>query len=779
MDKGTVLESWKEIASHLNRNVRTCQMWERDMGLPIHRLDGSPKARVFAYPTELDRWLSEKLHEREAVAQGSPSPGTQARGAKRRKALVIGAAALLLIVAAGMIWLAFRKGGPARPAKNKSSVAILSFENLSGDPALDLWREGLARLLNIELSQSKLIEVIDPSSLYGILKKLRLDGTTKYTREDLIKVADEGGATYATTGSLMKLGDGFVIMVSLQKPRTGEVVESVKLTCQNESEFVPKTDELAGKIRAAMKLTPAQLASDSGRGIEEITTRSPEAIKYYLQSMEYFRLMAYDKMRGTLEKSIELDPNFAMAYVMLAVSYEGERNYAKGRELRKAAFDLRDRLPEAERYKVEANYYMVMPGEESRSRAIEAYEKYFQYATRDAAEMQSLGMTYENNGAYAKALEWHQRAYEADRSPQFLLGVMFGLQHLGQLEKAEHTLKDFQAHQGNPFIQWCAIYFYVNRRKFDQALEEVERGFLLDPTPSWSWDCHRGDVYGAKGDLAEAERRYLRVIEKAENPDYVLLAKYRLIALYILQGKIKRALSEDLSPALAWKGAGGHVPGLINAYLRLRNFDKASEYIDRSLGASRVLKDPLGIRRWLWWKGIAAIERHDLGEAEKAFEELKNSAQKSPYKIEMRKVEHLQGLIELEKGEYAKAIDDLKKACSWLPSEMLSGWMEPQALHYYPLALAYFKAGALAKARAEFERVTALMGAKLWFGDLYAKSFYWLGKVAEAQKDKRRAVASYGKFLNLWKDADPGTPEVEEAKTRLAALEIRAANGGR
>jgi hypothetical protein len=61
VERGPLLESWKEIAAHLRRNVRTCQMWEREMGLPIHRLDGSPKARVFAYPEELDRWLEEKL----------------------------------------------------------------------------------------------------------------------------------------------------------------------------------------------------------------------------------------------------------------------------------------------------------------------------------------------------------------------------------------------------------------------------------------------------------------------------------------------------------------------------------------------------------------------------------------------------------------------------------------------------------------------------------------------------------------------------------------------
>jgi len=60
MDKGKQLDSWKEIAAYLNRNVRTCWLWERDLGLPVHRLDGSPKARVFAYTAELDAWREEK-----------------------------------------------------------------------------------------------------------------------------------------------------------------------------------------------------------------------------------------------------------------------------------------------------------------------------------------------------------------------------------------------------------------------------------------------------------------------------------------------------------------------------------------------------------------------------------------------------------------------------------------------------------------------------------------------------------------------------------------------
>jgi serine/threonine-protein kinase len=71
MDKGRYLDCWKDIAAYLNRNVRTCQTWERELGLPIHRLDGSPRARVFAYAAELDAWRDEKGHLPDNVEAGT------------------------------------------------------------------------------------------------------------------------------------------------------------------------------------------------------------------------------------------------------------------------------------------------------------------------------------------------------------------------------------------------------------------------------------------------------------------------------------------------------------------------------------------------------------------------------------------------------------------------------------------------------------------------------------------------------------------------------------
>jgi myo-inositol catabolism protein IolC len=76
----------------------------------------------------------------------------------------------------------------------------------------------------------------------------------------------------------------------------------------------------------------------------------------------------------------------------------------------------------------------------------------------------------------------------------------------------------------------------------------------------------------------------------------------------------------------------------------------------------------------------------------------------------------------------------------------------------------------LDKARQEYEKITSLTVGRTFWGDIYAKSFYMLGKIAEQQGDKARAREQYQKFLDLWKDSDPGIPEVEDARKCLAEL---------
>ena len=155
-----------------------------------------------------------------------------------------------------------------------------------------------------------------------------------------------------------------------------------------------------------------------------------------------------------------------------------------------------------------------------------------------------------------------------------------------------------------------------------------------------------------------------------------------------------------------------------------------------------------------------------MDKAHETAEELKELIEEGLNKKFMRNYYHLMGMIELERQNFSKAIEYFKKALSLLPYNQASS----HALFIDPLALAYYKAGNLEKAREEYKRISSFTVGRLFHGDIYANSFYKLGKICEQKGQKTKAIEHYQKFLDLWKDADPGIAEVEDARKRLAGL---------
>lgn len=74
-----ILNSWKEIATYLDRGVRTVQRWEADLGLPVRRPRGKSRSAVIAVRSDLDEWLKScPLHVREnssLLSNGNGSDG--------------------------------------------------------------------------------------------------------------------------------------------------------------------------------------------------------------------------------------------------------------------------------------------------------------------------------------------------------------------------------------------------------------------------------------------------------------------------------------------------------------------------------------------------------------------------------------------------------------------------------------------------------------------------------------------------------------------------------
>jgi len=86
------------------------------------------------------------------------------------------------------------------------------------------------------------------------------------------------------------------------------------------------------------------------------------------------------------------------------------------------------------------------------------------------------------------------------------------------------------------------------------------------------------------------------------------------------------------------------------------------------------------------------------------------------------------------------------------------------------LARAYLKKGEMDKAISEYERLITFDPKSQELFLVHPKYHYRLAKLYEEKGLKSKALEHYEKFLDLWKDADPGFPEVEDAKTKLADL---------
>ena len=157
--RGRRLESWKEIAAYLGRDVRTVQRWERSDELPVRRLQHAKLASVYAYTDELDEWRLGR-EPGEPVAETTP----QKPRTVRRLWFVAGIAMTVALGAAVALW---PRRAVERPAGTTPirTIAVLPIANFSGDPQQEYFADGMTDALIAGLSTVPGLLVISRTSV--------------------------------------------------------------------------------------------------------------------------------------------------------------------------------------------------------------------------------------------------------------------------------------------------------------------------------------------------------------------------------------------------------------------------------------------------------------------------------------------------------------------------------------------------------------------------------------------------------------------------------------
>jgi serine/threonine protein kinase/Flp pilus assembly protein TadD len=632
------------------------------------------------------------------------------------KKLYVPFTAIALAIVALIIWQPWAHREATVIPSDKPSIAVLRFKNNTGDENLDFWRSALSELLINDLSQSKHIYVLPNNRLLDILSKLNLENSENYSYEDLQKFESWSGFNQIITGEYYKTGDSFRVNITLHDADKGEIISTDSAEGTGSEGPIGMVDELTRKIKTLVRMPEDKIASDFDLAVGEITTESPEAYKFFSDGARHYFKTEYLKAIPLLENAVALDPGFAMAYRHLWASHTNLGNRTKGNRFL-------------------ANIYGEEYGE---------LEKAIDYA-------ETAYRNYPESGIACLSLAHYHTLEGSVREAAEIL---------------ENHLENFP---DSPLVKRHHIENLINRKKYDRALTELDELQNMAPT-MFPYPLYTGHIYLLSGQPVKAEQEYRKFLD-TENLRDRFRGFSRLSFLYLSQGKwgSSKMMQEGMIETARERG---DLSGEFEARVHLAHLNSRTGDFNEALMESRGARE-IAVQLEILSEVKSYLGINDIGQAEIAAEEMNKALEGERNKHEFRLYYLAAGLIEIERENFTQAVENLERAVSLSYTLQRAFFGNDYVIYLEPLARAHYRAGDWGKARREYEKISVHPTARLDFGDIYAKSFYMLGKIYEEQDNKRNAIENYEIFLELWKDADPGLPEVADARICLTRLQDR------
>ncbi|MCK4607346.1 MAG: protein kinase [candidate division Zixibacteria bacterium] len=220
-----------------------------------------------------------------------------------------------------------------------NGLAILGFQNKTGDAALDWLSAGLPEILLTDLAQSGAVNLISRSRMLDCLNEVVDSAAGTLTHGEWVAAARKLGATTVLAGAYYKLGDRIRIDARLEDVASGQIILAEKVVGADPFILV---DSLTQKI--AQSLNVKELLAEN-RQVADITSSSPEAYRHYVVGLEKFDGRHWGDAIDQFEKAIAIDSTFALPYMRIGMAHIFQGHQQLGASYFAAAKRFEDRLP--------------------------------------------------------------------------------------------------------------------------------------------------------------------------------------------------------------------------------------------------------------------------------------------------------------------------------------------------------------------------------------------------------------------------------------------------